>query len=131
MDCYNVEDIEEILNMFINLKTLILNIYPVKEEIKRFFDILNFCFEKEFIDYETICYYLTQLNNNLCFNEIDKGTYSLSSFNYKIAIYCQDFCFKSFDLFQYIVVSKENLQVIKDVERQLEEKINQIISKNN
>ena len=126
LSCYSVDYIEEILNAFISLKTLIFKIYPAKEEIQRFFAILNFCSNNNLIDHDTINSYLTQLNNSLCFYVLYKGNCLLQLFNDEIIIYRRDFCSRSRDLFEYIIVTKENLNAIKNIERQLEEKINQI-----
>ena len=92
----------------------------------KFFDILNFCLDKNLIDGDTINSYLNQLNNNLYFYGLHKGNGLLNLCCGKITIDRRDFYSRNRNLFKYIIVSKENLDVIKDIERQLEEKINQI-----
>lgn len=123
---YSIDYIKNILKAFISLKILLFEIYPVKEEIQRFFSILNFCLNKNIIDDDTITFYLDQLNNNLCFHVLYTKNYFLGLCDGKIAIYRKGVSSSDHDLFKYIIVTKENLDVIKDVERQLEEKINQI-----
>lgn len=123
---HSIDYIKEILNAFISLKVLMFEIYPAKEEIQRFFDILNFCLDKNLIDGDTIKSYLNQLNNNLYFYGLHKGNGLLNLCCGKITIDRRDFYSRNRNLFKYIIVSKENLDVIKDIEKQLEEKINKI-----
>lgn len=123
---YSIDYIKKILNAFISLKILLFEIYPVKEEIQRFFNILNFCLNKNIIDNDTITFYLDQLNNNLCFYVLYTKNYFLGLCDGKIAIHRKGISSSDPNLFKYIIVTKENLNIIKDVERQLEEKIKQI-----
>ena len=134
LSCYSVDYIEEILNAFISLKTLIFKIYPAKEEIQRFFAILNFCSNNNLIDRETINSYLLTLNENLHFNAKYVRCYFGNSFSKNIYIeeprnINESFSHYDYNEFtKYIVISEENLQVIKKIEKQLEEKINKINS---
>ena len=67
---YLIDYIKEILNAFISLKVLMFEIYPAKEEIQRFFDILNFCLDKNLI---------LQQDEEVMASTVDSGTSSDSS----------------------------------------------------
>ena len=87
---------------------------------------MNFCLNKNIIDNDTITFYLDQLNNNLCFYVLYTKNYFLGLCDGKIAIHRKGVSSSDPNLFKYIIVTKENLDAIKDIEGQLEEKINQI-----
>lgn len=129
INSYSVEKIKKILKMLINVKKVIFYIYPIKEEIVRFFNILNLCSSNNIIDYNTIDSYLLTLNENLHFNRHYLECYLNKSSLKNIYIKYREYS-SSFDddeFLKYIIVSEENLQVMKEIEKQLEEKIDKII----
>lgn len=122
-----IERFRKILEKLVSLKRTIFEFYPMKEEIIRFFYILNLCYTNNFIDEYTVNVYLKKLNENLYFNK----SCQINCFDY-ISIEYHEFGYLNCDydvnnFCQYIIVSEENLEIIKDVEKQLEEKIDKII----
>ena len=115
--------------MLIDIKKVIFYIYPIKEEIVRFFNILSLCSSNNIIDSKTIDSYLLTLKDTLHFNEnyspccLNKS----SSKNIYIAYRGYSASFDDDEFIKYIIVSEANLKIIKDVEKQLEEKIDKII----
>lgn len=112
---YSIEKIKKILKMLIDVKKVIFYIYPIKEEIVRFFNILNLCYCNKFIDKNTIVSYLLTLNDNLHFNENYPACYFDISSSKNIYINDKEY-FSSFnddEFLKYIIVSEENLKVMK------------------
>lgn len=134
INSYSIEDIKKMANLLINIKKVIFDIYPMKEEMIRFFTILKLCYSNKIIDSETINSYLLTLNENLHFNAKYVRCYFGNSFSKNIYIeeprnINESFSHYDYNEFpKYIVVSESNLQVIKKIEKQLEEKINKINS---
>lgn len=134
INSHSIEDIRKMVSLLINIKKIIFDIYPIKEEMIIFFNILNLCYSNKIIDSETINSYLLTLNENLHFNEKYAKCYFSNSFSKNIYIeeprnLNESFSHYNYNEFtKYIVISEENLQVIKKIEKQLEEKINKINS---
>ena len=129
INSYSIERIQKIVNMLIDVKKVILYIYPIKEEMVRFFNILNLCYCNKIIDKNTTVSHLLTLNDNLHFNKKYPVCYLDVSSSKNIYVNDREY-FSSFnddEFIKYIVVSEENLQVIKEIEKQLEEKINKIV----
>lgn len=80
INSYSIEKIKGILKMLVDVKKVIFNVYPIKEEMVRFFNILNLCYSNKIIDGETINSYLLTLNENLHFNENYAKCYLSNSF---------------------------------------------------
>lgn len=134
INSHSIEDIRKMVSLLINIKKIIFDIYPIKEEMINFFNILNLCYSNKIIDSETINSYLLTLNENLHFNEKYAKCYFSNSFSKNIYIeeprnLNESFSHYDYNEFtKYIVISEANLQVIKKIEKQLEEKINKINS---
>lgn len=133
INSYSIEKIKGILKMLVDVKKVIFNVYPIKEEMVRFFNILNLCYSNKIIDGETINSCLLTLNENLHFNENYAKCYLSNSFSKNIYIeeprkVNESFSHYDYNEFpKYIVVSEANLQVIKEIEKQLEEKIDKVV----
>lgn len=134
IDSHSIEDLRKMVSLLINIKKIIFDIYPIKEEMINFFNILNLCYSNKIIDSETINSYLLTLNENLHFNERYAKCYFSNSFSKNIYIeeprnFNESFSNYDYNEFtKYIIISEANLQVIKKIEKQLEEKINKINS---
>jgi hypothetical protein len=126
---YSIEKIKEVEKMLIDIKKVIFYIYPIKEEIVRFFNILSLCSSNNIIDSKTIDSYLLTLKDTLHFNENYSPCYlnKSSSKNIYITYRGYSVSFDDDEFIKYIIVSEENLEIIKDVEKQLEEKIDKFI----
>lgn len=127
VDSYSIEKIKKIVNMIIDVKKVIFYIYPIKEEIVRFFNILNLCSYNNIIDHKTIDSYLLTLNDNLHFSYSTCYLNKSSSKNIYIKDREYSSSFDNDEFLKYIVVSEANLKIIKDVEKQLEKKIDKIV----
>lgn len=127
VDSYSIEKIKKIVNMLIDVKKVIFYIYPIKEEIVRFFNILNLCSYNNIIDHKTIDSYLLTLNDNLHFSYSTCYLNKSSSKNIYIKDREYSSSFDNDEFLKYIVVSEANLKIIKDVEKQLEKKIDKIV----
>lgn len=127
IDSKEIETFRKILEKLVDFKRIIFEFYPMKEEIIRFFYILNLCYTNDLIDKDTVDFYLKKLNENLCFDE----SCQINCFDC-VSIECHQFEYSNCDydinnFCLYIIVSEANLNVIKEIEKQLEEKIDKII----
>lgn len=66
IDSTEIETFRKILEKLVDFKRIIFEFYPMKEEIIRFFYILNLCYTNDLIDKDTVDFYLKKLNENLC-----------------------------------------------------------------
>lgn len=133
MDSTEIEMFINILEKLVNLKKIIFEFYPMKEEIIRFFYILNLCYINDFIDEYTLDFYIKKLNENLCFNSSCRiNCFDCISIYFDCISIGNELEYSSCDydvnnFYKYIIVSEANLKVIKEIEKQLEEKIDKII----